>query len=57
VHPGIEQFKKHVYNVKVCGMTVGQWNKILSSRREDTITKSLQEYLGIREESINELLD
>ncbi|BCL38022.1 hypothetical protein [Nostoc sp. MS1] len=57
VHPGIEQFKKRVYNVKVCGMSVGQWNKILSSRREDTITKSLQEYLEIREESINELLD
>ncbi|MBN3939510.1 hypothetical protein [Nostoc sp. NMS9] len=57
VHPGIEKFKKRVYNVEVSGMTVGQWNRILSSRREDTITKSLQEYLEIREESIDELLD
>jgi hypothetical protein len=57
VHPGIEQFKKRVYSVEVSGMTVGQWNRILSSRREDTITKSLQEYLEITEESIDELLD
>lgn len=57
VHPGIEEFKKRVYNVEVSGMTVGQWNRILSSRREATITKSLQKYLEIREESIDELLD
>lgn len=57
VHPGIEKFKKRVYNVEVSGMTVGQWNRILSSRQEDTITKSLQEYLEITEESIDELLD
>jgi len=57
VHPGIEEFKKRVYNAEVSGMTVGQWNKLLSSRREDNIKKSLQDYLEIREESIDELLD
>jgi hypothetical protein len=57
VHPGIEEFKKRVYNVEVSGMTVGEWNKLLSSRREDRIRKSLQEHLEIREENINELLD
>lgn len=57
VHPGIEQFKKRVNSVDICGMKVGQWNRILSSRREDTITKSLQEHLGIKEESIDDLLD
>lgn len=56
-HPGIEDFKKRIYNVPVSGMTVGQWNKLLSSRREDNIKKSLQEHLEIREESIDELLD
>lgn len=56
-HPGIEEFKKRIYNVPVSGMTVGQWNKLLSSRREDSIKKSLQEHLEIREDSIDELLD
>lgn len=57
VHPGIEEFKRRVYNTEVSGMTVGQWNKLLSSRREDSIKQSLQDYLQIREESIDEILD
>jgi hypothetical protein len=57
VHPGIEKFKKRVHNIEVSGMTVGEWNKLLSSRREDSIKKSLQEHLEIREESIDELLE
>lgn len=57
VHPGIEQFKQLVYSIEVSSITVGQWNRILSSRREDSIKKSLQDYLEIREESIEQLLD
>ena len=57
VHPGIEEFKKRVYSVEVSGMTVGEWNRLLSSRQEDRIKRSLQEYLEIREENIDELLD
>jgi hypothetical protein len=57
VHPGIEEFKRRVYNTEVSGMTVGRWNRLLSSRREDSIKKSLQDYLEIKEESIDELLD
>ncbi|MFH7028784.1 MAG: hypothetical protein ACHBN1_26160 [Heteroscytonema crispum UTEX LB 1556] len=57
VHSGIEEFKQRVYGIKVSGMTVGQWNKLLSSRKEDSIKKSLQNYLEIREETIDELLD
>jgi len=57
VHPGIEQFKQRVYSIEVSSITVGQWNRILSSHREDSIKKSLQDYLEIREESIDELLD
>ncbi|HBE20673.1 MAG TPA: hypothetical protein DEG17_24485 [Cyanobacteria bacterium UBA11149] len=56
-HPGIEEFKKRIYNAEVYGMTVGEWNKLLSSRREDRIKKLLQKHLEIREESIDELLD
>ncbi len=56
-HPGIEEFKRRVYNTEVSGMTLGRWNKLLSSRREDSIKKSLQDYLQIREESIDELID
>ncbi|MBD2577897.1 hypothetical protein [Oscillatoria sp. FACHB-1406] len=57
VHPGIEEFKERIYNVEVSGMTVGEWNRLLSSRREDRIRKLLQEHLEIREENIDELLD
>lgn len=57
VHPGIEKFKQRVYNIEVSSITVGQWNRLLSSRREDSIKKSLQDYLEIREGSIDELLD
>ncbi|MDH6103653.1 hypothetical protein NWP18_14670 [Chrysosporum ovalisporum ANA283AFssAo] len=57
MHPGIEEFKKRVYRVEVCGIPVKQWNRILSSHQQVTIKKSLQEYLGIKEESIDELLD
>ncbi|MEG4108161.1 hypothetical protein [Microcoleus sp. S13_C5] len=57
VHPGIEEFKRRVYNTEVSGMTVGRWNKLLSSRLEGSIKKSLQDYLQIREESIDEIID
>jgi len=57
VHPEIEEFKKRVYNIEVAGMRVGEWNRVLSSRREESIKKLLQDYLEIREESIDELLD
>ncbi|MEH2326033.1 MAG: hypothetical protein V7K32_21235 [Nostoc sp.] len=57
VHPGIEKFKHRVYNIEVSGIKVGQWNRLLSSRREDSIKKYLQDYLETREENIDELLD
>lgn len=57
VHPGIEQFKQHVFNIEVSGMTIRQWNKLLSSRKEESIKQGLQNYLEIKEENIDELLD
>jgi hypothetical protein len=55
VHPSIEAFKKRVYEIEVSGITVGQWNKLLSSRKEAKIKQAFQEYLDIKEESIDEL--
>jgi hypothetical protein len=57
VHPGIEEFKQRIYNMKLSSMTIGQWNRLLSSRKVDNIRDCLQEYLEIREETIDELLD
>jgi hypothetical protein len=55
-HPGIEEFKKRVYNTEVSGMTVIQWNKLLASNKEEKIKKILQDYLAIRTENIDKLL-
>jgi|GEM_PF-6479613 hypothetical protein len=38
-------------------MSIRKWNQVLSSNREDIISKTLEEYLDIREENIGELLD
>lgn len=57
VHPEIEEFKRRVYNTTISGLTVRQWNKGLSSRRQGEIDKLLQEYLEIKTENIDELLE
>jgi hypothetical protein len=55
-HPGIEEFKKRVYNTEIPGMTVIQWNKLLASNKEEKIKGILQDYLDIRTENIDKLL-
>jgi hypothetical protein len=55
-HPGIEEFKKRVYNTEVSGMTVIQWNKLLASNKEEEIKEILWDYLDIRTENIDKLL-
>ncbi len=55
-HPGIEEFKKRVYNTEVSRMTVIQWNKLLASNKEEKIKEILQDYLDIRTENIDKLL-
>lgn len=57
VHPGIEDFKKRVYQTQFSGMEVGQWNRLLASRREELIKSAFREHLGIKEGNIDELLD
>jgi len=55
-HPGIEEFKKRVYNTEVSGMTVVQWNKLLASNKEEKIKEILRDYFDIRTENIDRLL-
>jgi hypothetical protein len=55
-HPGIEEFKKRVYNTEVYGMTVVQWNKLLASNKEEKIKEILRDCLDIRTENIDKLL-
>jgi hypothetical protein len=55
-HPGIEEFKKRVYNIEVSGMTVVQWNKLLASNKEEKIKAILRDYLDIRTENVDKLL-
>ena len=57
VHPEIENFKELVYGTKFCGMEIGQWNKLLASRRDEQIKAALRRHLGITEENVDELLD
>ncbi len=56
-HPGIEQFKQRVFNIEMCDMKIGEWNRLLSSRKEERIKQALQSYLDIKEESIDKILD
>ncbi|SKB14058.1 hypothetical protein PL11201_580050 [Planktothrix sp. PCC 11201] len=56
-HPGIEQFKQRVFNIEMCCMKIGEWNRLLSSRKEERIKQALQTYLDIKEESIDKILD
>ncbi len=57
VHPGIEGFKQRVYSIQVADMTIGQWNRILSSHKQENIKNALHIHLDITEESISELID
>ena len=61
VHPGIEEFKKRVYSIQVSGMTVEQWNKLLSIRKptEDKIrtVEQWNKLLSIRKRKEDKIKD
>ena len=44
----IEKFKTRVYNTQYKGMTIGQWNKLLSRGSDKKIATILEEHLGIK---------
>lgn len=44
----IDEFKTRVHNIEYKGMTVGQWNKLLSKGSDEQIATALEEHLGIK---------
>lgn len=48
-HPEIEAFKTRVYNTNFHGMTIREWNRLLSSGREEHIRRALAERFEIRD--------
>jgi hypothetical protein len=57
VHSGIEDFKRRVYGTTIHGLSVAQWNRLLSRDSDVAIRKALEERFAIREEDIDEILE
>lgn len=57
VHDEIEQFKREIYSTEVHDMTVGQWNRLLSSDSDLQIRYALEQHLDIRKGDADELLE
>ena len=55
-HLGIEEFKTRVHSTIYKGLTVGEWNKLLSRGSEKDIAAALEKYLGIKEDSDSEIV-
>ncbi len=56
VHPEIEAFKRRVHATNIHGLTVGQWNALLSRGSDAAIKRALQERFDIKEEDADKLL-
>jgi hypothetical protein len=57
VHSGIEGFKKRVYGSTIHGLTIAQWNRLLSKGSDAEIRKALEARFAIRDEDIAEILE
>lgn len=55
-HAGIEEFKTRVHSTVYKGLTVGEWNKLLSRGSEEDIAAALEKHLGIKEDSESEIV-
>jgi hypothetical protein len=53
VHPGIEAFKERVYNTSISGLTIGEWNRLLSKGSEELIAGQLKTRLDIEDSGSN----
>lgn len=49
-HEEIESFKKRVHATMYKGLTVGEWNRLLSRGSETEVAAALEEHLGIKED-------
>lgn len=50
-HQGIEEFKTRVYGTNFNGMTIRQWNRLLTLGTETAIQKALKDHLKIQDEA------
>lgn len=57
VHSGIEGFKKRVYGTTIHGLTVAQWNHLLSKGTDAAIRKALEDRFAIKDEDVGEILE
>lgn len=48
-HSGIEEFKTRVHSTVYKGLTVGEWNRLLSRGSEEDIAIALKKHLGIKD--------
>lgn len=56
MHPGIEAFKRQVYDTAVHGMTVRQWMYLFGSRDEAKVAEAFSRYLSITEADADTLV-
>ncbi len=56
VHTGIEDFKRRVLGKKIHGLTVGQWNALLSRGTDEGIKLALEQRFDIKEDDADKLL-
>lgn len=57
VHSDIEVFKRRVYGTTIHGLTVAQWNRLLSKGTDAAIRKALEDRFAIRDEDVGEILE
>ncbi len=57
VHPGIEDFKKKVYGSTIHGLTVAEWNRLLSIGNDEAVKKALGERFHIRDQGVAPILE
>ena len=53
VHPGIEAFKERVHNTSISGLTIGEWNRLLSRGSDELIAGQLKTRLDIGDSGSN----
>jgi hypothetical protein len=57
VHSDIEVFKRRVYGTTIHGLTVAQWNRLLSKGTDAAIRKALEDRFAIKDEDVGEIIE
>lgn len=48
-HDGVDKFAERIYSTEYCGLTIGEWNRLLSSNKGELLAKALTDHLQITE--------